>query len=531
MQDWQWSLFRRLRYRGRNMKYVAIFHANLNYAYLTPDKYEFVIRNSYELLFDTMADQFPGTKFVFEASGYTVEQIALRTPDVLAKLRAAMERGECEFMGSPYAHPMLPNFPEKDGLWTLEFSHRIYEKYLGMRPVSFWNPECGWRDYVARQVKDAGYKYLTGDFESYSRSLGTDGSPQRPEIHEKEATKEKAFYSFGFKYDLPGNDFALHYPFNKIAGLEENSVKTFLRSDRVCQYAVRYFMGMDGYSHEEYLATIGKFSGDLPGRGEGALVIFADDAEYVGTNGWFKLKYQNQPDNVFEIVPDAREKLVKLVVAVKKMGEFITFAEACELSPNPQVITWDEDAAWHGAQASVWASTPMARLLRPWQDLVREKLNTMETGLPEKVRDAAWFHLTNSYNSDGQWPPTLPHAPHIIHPFNYSYCFENLLAAHWLVGGVDLSLLANDPAVTLEEILTLQCGLIAKKADQLLSKGTLEERAEAALAHQWLAVALECKSLRGAKTLQSGEYTVRANAMIEARRLVGGVMIEDASKA
>jgi len=80
------------------MKYVAIFHANLNYAYLTPDKYEFVIRNSYELLFDTMATQFPGTKYVFEASGYTVEQIALRTPDVLAKLRAAMERGECEFM-------------------------------------------------------------------------------------------------------------------------------------------------------------------------------------------------------------------------------------------------------------------------------------------------------------------------------------------------------------------------------------------------------------------------------------------------
>jgi len=37
--------------------------------------------------------------------------------------------------------------------------------------------------------------------------------------------------------------------------------------------------------------------------------------------------------------------------------------------------------------------------------------------------------------------------------------------------------------------------------------------------------------LRESKVLQSGEYTVRANAMIEARRLVGGVMIEDASKA
>ena len=47
------------------MKYVSIFHANLNYAYLTPDKYEFVIRNSYEMTFDIMAEYFPKTKFVF----------------------------------------------------------------------------------------------------------------------------------------------------------------------------------------------------------------------------------------------------------------------------------------------------------------------------------------------------------------------------------------------------------------------------------------------------------------------------------
>jgi hypothetical protein len=70
-----------------------IFHANLNYAYLDPDKYEFVIRNSYELLFDTMAENFPNTKYVFEASGYTIEQMAKLTPDVLDKLKAAIANG------------------------------------------------------------------------------------------------------------------------------------------------------------------------------------------------------------------------------------------------------------------------------------------------------------------------------------------------------------------------------------------------------------------------------------------------------
>lgn len=36
------------------MKYVAIFHANLNYAFLEEKKYEQVIRASYETIFDVL---------------------------------------------------------------------------------------------------------------------------------------------------------------------------------------------------------------------------------------------------------------------------------------------------------------------------------------------------------------------------------------------------------------------------------------------------------------------------------------------
>lgn len=505
------------------MKYVLIFHANLNYAYLTPDRYEFVIREAYEMLFDTMRERFSEAKFVFEASGYTLEMMEKYTPDVVEKLRAAINNGSCEFMGSPYAHPMLPNFPEKDGWWTLEFAQRAYERILGFRPVSFWNPECGWRDYVPRQVKDAGYRFLAGDFESYSRcAKGPDGSPQRPEIYEKEATDEKNFYNFDFKYDLSADDFALHYPFNKVVGLQEDELRVFLRSDRICQYAVRYFMGMEGYDHEEYLATIRRYSGDREGMGEGALVIFADDAEYVGTNGWFRLKYQNEPDNVFEKIPEAREKLIALLEAVGELGEFATFEEACLLKPNAERITWDDDAAWHGARASTWASTPMARLLRPWQDLVRKRLLEIEETLPVTVRERAWYHLTCSYNSDGQWPPTLPDAPHIIHPFNYGYCFENLLTAHYLVGGVELGGLPTSAARTVEEILHPQAALIGKKAKQL--GGAIEKEVSA-----YLGVAGETSSLEGQTTLQSSEYMVRAEALVRARQLVGGVEIESVS--
>jgi predicted glycosyl hydrolase (DUF1957 family) len=154
--------------RRDSMKYITIFHANLNYAYLTEDRYEFVIRRAYEMTLDTMQTRFPEVKFVFEASGYTLEQIAQKAPDVLEKLKVAIARGQCEFMGSPYAHPMLPNFPREDGIWSIRFSNETYARLLDSRPRSFWNPECGWRSYIPEQVLETGYRNMIGDFEAYS---------------------------------------------------------------------------------------------------------------------------------------------------------------------------------------------------------------------------------------------------------------------------------------------------------------------------------------------------------------------------
>ncbi|MFA9392427.1 MAG: hypothetical protein ACERKD_21630 [Prolixibacteraceae bacterium] len=504
---------------------MMIFHANLNYAYLPEHRYEFVIRKSYELIFDTMRNNFPGTKYVFEASGFTIEQIALKTPDVLEKLKLAISNGECEFMGSPYAHPMLPNFPKKDGIRSLGFSNEIYSKYLGFQPISFWNPECGWRSYVPEIIAESGYKNLVGDFEAYSRSLDNNSKPLRPEIYEKEHSDDPSFYSFDFKYDLPGTERAIHFPFNKVQSLEDDALKVFLRSDRIAQFGVRYFMGMEGYTFEKYLNLIKKYSAQNEGEEEGALVIFADDAEYIGTNGWFRLKYENKPDNVFEHTPQSKEKLIELVTECLKIGSFTTFADSCSTLPcMSESISFDDDSAWHGARASTWANTPMAKLLRPWQNLIREELQQSKR-LDYNLKNKIWYHLTNSYNSDGQWPPTLPNAPHIIHPFNYKYCFDNLLIADQLLGGNFISKLENSPVETLKAILIPQGMLIKKKAKELAMFSNNED---ALLALKLLDTCLDFTAIETSKSkiLYPSEYESRANMLVEARRLVGGVEIE-----
>ena len=507
------------------MQYITIFHANLNYAYLTEDRYEFVIRRAYEMTLDTMQAEFPDVPYVFEASGYTLEHMAQKTPDVLEKLKAAIARGQCEFMGSPYAHPMLPNFPRADGLWSIRFSNEVYERLLGFRPKSFWNPECGWRSFVPTQVVAAGYINMIGDFEAYSRSCSPDGKPLRPEIHAAEYSREPAFYNFDFKYDLPGSEKAVHFPFDKVHGLPADRLRIFLRTDRLAQFGVRYFMGMDGYTLEKYLDLIRKYSEQPANEPEGAVIIFADDAEYIGTNGWFRLKFQDQPDNVFEATPESRQKLINLISAVRRLGRFMTFDQACQtLPPLPEEITFDDDSAWHGARSSTWANTPMARLLRPWQELVRARINSAP--LDDETKKMAWFHLTNSYNSDGQWPPTLPEAPHIVHPYNYAYCFENLLRAEMLVGGVPRDQLKTNPVETLKEILGPQQQLILKKAEEWLATGSAVEQAKAARARMLIQRSQDIDALGSLTILYPSDYSLRAEALVEARRLVGGVHIE-----
>ncbi|MCX7869689.1 MAG: hypothetical protein N2322_07030, partial [Terrimicrobiaceae bacterium] len=276
------------------MKYVAIYHANLNYAFLEPHKYEQVIRASYETILDAHAAAGPRARFVFEASGFTVDLIAEKCPDVLEKLRRLMDSGQCEFMGAPYAHPIMANIPEEDGFWSCEFSQRSYERHLGRRIESWWNPECTWMQHVPRSFRKAGAKYLTLDFESYM----TCNDKEYSWVERNRATD---IYWGGHMpwFDLDPDCPFLHRPFRDIVP----GLHGLCRSDRLVGKYIRYFMGQ--ITLEEYLENVRRWSGTR----DGATIVIADDAEYCGTTGYFYVKYYRDYSRSFEVRPDAREKL------------------------------------------------------------------------------------------------------------------------------------------------------------------------------------------------------------------------------
>ena len=179
------------------------------------------------------------------------------------------------------------------------------------------------------------------------------GQPRRPEIHAVEKIDNSKFYNFEFKYDLPGDERGIHFPFKNVEGRAGQPLRIYLRTDRIAVFGVLNFMSHPGDSLENYFKLIKKFSAQKPGEPEGAMLIYADDAEYIGTNAWYKLKYCNDPDQIFEKMPDAQVKLVALVNAVRELGGLTTFDEACsQIPPLEDKITFVDNMAWHGGQAS-----------------------------------------------------------------------------------------------------------------------------------------------------------------------------------
>ena len=81
-------------------KIVFMPHANIQYSQLKPEKRQWVMKNSYEKLFDVALGG--DYRIAFEASGRTIELMAEQAPEALAKLKTLVKEGKIEPVSSPH---------------------------------------------------------------------------------------------------------------------------------------------------------------------------------------------------------------------------------------------------------------------------------------------------------------------------------------------------------------------------------------------------------------------------------------------
>jgi hypothetical protein len=454
-------------------------HGNLQYSQLPIEKRAWVVKESYEKIFDISLKK--EIKIAFEASGETIEIIANECPEVLKKLNNGIKRGLIEPVGSPQTHIMLGNIDPEIGLDSLISGRDTWEKYTGVRPTTGWNPECSWASYIPEIYRKAGYEVLIADGDSYLLS-------SIPAL--REAT--------GLKFDVRGhsNKNALFKIENEIADIPEilqtltrpnlldNGLKVILRSDMMCNIMLWYLMGAtEGNRSEpiqarEVREVLKRWKSRIPEE-NGFIMPYAEDAEYVGTTAYFYVK-QFGSARFFEPAPESVGKFEEILDIAHELGfEFITPKEAVEkfaAIPGKGFECIENGCAWHGGTAKAWANTEYSRLLDPVCKSIFDGLKAVakDQGISD-LRSEARFkeilrNITTAYVSDSRWPP----APTSPGRFNVKEALQALELANSNMEKLMKELgIENKRGLYSPNIMSTQ---IAAINDELMAKTYFEEK-------------------------------------------------------
>ena len=398
------------------MKTKIIFmpHANIQYSQLEPEKREWVIKNCYEKLFDLIDGG--DYKIGFEASGITIDEIAEKAPEVMAKLKRLIAEVKIEPVASPYIHFMLANIPYEVCVDSLIHSRDVWEKHTGVRPKVGWNPECGWAGYIPDAYKEAGFESLVMDADSFLLSFD--------EI--RKAT--------GLEYDVAG-----HSNKNHLFKIEEyikdkpeflkyitnpsvapNGLKMIFRSDCMANLLLWYLMGATEGLRSEPISMdeINKMLQNWQERvkNSGSFIMpYAEDAEYIGSSAYFYVKQFNQA-RFFEPEPKAVDRFKEILDTAAANGyEFAlpsqVIAESDNIIENNYIDCIENGVAWHGGTAKAWANTDYSRIMDPVCMSILNGIKAVAAKLGEDMKNLdvelnnAMKALASAWVSDSRWPP------------------------------------------------------------------------------------------------------------------------------
>lgn len=404
----------------KKTKVIYMPHANIQYSQLAPERRRWVMKNSYEKLFDMILNG--DYKIAFEASGKTIEEIAIQAPEVLEKLKYLVAANKVEPVSSPHIHIMLSNITPEIGLDSLRHALDIWEKYVGVRPETGWNPECGWTSYLPEMYLKAGFKTLVMDADSLLLSF------------------EEIRKATGLTYDIQGHSNKNHlfkiedYIQDKPQFLKyiTNPSKTaeglqlIFRSDCMANPMLWFLMGAtEGMRKEpvslaEIQTLLARWKDRIDKSGS-FIMPYAEDAEYIGTSAYFYVKQFNQA-RFFEHEPESVARFGQLLDSAVEAGyelstpsEVIT-AAGTDIFINEQVLCIENGVAWHGGTAKAWANTEYSRIMDPVCLSIFNgiKAVSQHLGLNLETLDAdlsiAMKAVTSAYVSDSRWPP-LPTSP------------------------------------------------------------------------------------------------------------------------
>ena len=174
------------------LDFFAVFHLNLAFSSIEEEQRSEVIARCYWPLLRLAESHGP---IGLEATGYTLEEIALRDPKWIAAARDLIARGQIELIGSGYAQIIAPLVPWRVTEANLRIGNEIYARLLGVVPKIALVNEQAYSGGLVGLYLDAGYGALLMDWDN--------PGAQNPDWHaETRYRPQKALGADGRSIDL-----------------------------------------------------------------------------------------------------------------------------------------------------------------------------------------------------------------------------------------------------------------------------------------------------------------------------------------
>ncbi|HXL98818.1 MAG TPA: hypothetical protein VN932_02735, partial [Rhizomicrobium sp.] len=145
------------------LRLFALFHCNLAFSSIEEEQRGEVIRRCYWPLLELAQKHGP---IGLEATGFTLEEIAARDPDWIARTHALIASGRIELIGSGYAQIIGPLVPARVTEENLKLGNQVYDRLLGARPTLALVNEQAYSAGLVGLYLDAGYRAIAMDWDN-----------------------------------------------------------------------------------------------------------------------------------------------------------------------------------------------------------------------------------------------------------------------------------------------------------------------------------------------------------------------------
>jgi hypothetical protein len=123
----------------------------------------------------TALERHPRIRLALHYSGPLLDWLRPHRPELLARLRALVARGQVELMTGGYYEPILAIIPDADKRGQIEKLTRSIADEFGYEAEGLWLAERVWEPHLARPVGEAGVRYTIVD-DAHFEAVGLDES-------------------------------------------------------------------------------------------------------------------------------------------------------------------------------------------------------------------------------------------------------------------------------------------------------------------------------------------------------------------